>query len=139
GVAVQEPGVAEADAVGLLEGALPLVVDVLGGVEPRLLLPLEAAVRPRLVRVAGQEEPVRDVEAAVVRRQGVPARVELFRSDHRASLVLSSRSKPRRHSSVRIAHRSGNAGLKSVVLRYSAPVEPPVPGFVPIVRSTILS
>ena len=36
----------------------------------------------------------------------------------------------------RISHRSGNAGRSTVPRRYSAPVEPPVPRLVPIVRST---
>ena len=39
----------------------------------------------------------------------------------------------------RISQRSGNRFCPSVVRRYAAPDEPPVPGFAPIVRSTILT
>lgn len=39
----------------------------------------------------------------------------------------------------RIAHRSGKIGVISVVSRYCAPAEPPVPGFEPIVRWTIFT
>src|ERR1043166_2446825 len=46
---------------------------------------------------------------------------------------------PPPHSSERIAHKSGNAGWLSVVSRYSAPADPPVPAFVPIVRCTIFT
>src|SRR5207249_10047813 len=108
------------------ESVLPLVVYVLRRVEPGALLGLETDVRPGLMRVAGQEQPLGDAEPAVVTRERVGARVE----------------RPRRHaahSSVRIAQRSGNAGLFSVVSRYSAPVDPPVPGFVPMVRCTIFT
>ena len=44
-----------------------------------------------------------------------------------------------RHNRERISHRSGNAGRNSVPRRYSTPLEPPVPVFVPIVRSTIFT
>ena len=37
----------------------------------------------------------------------------------------------------RISHRSGNAGRKRVDRRYSTPLEPPVPRFVPIVRTFV--
>lgn len=39
----------------------------------------------------------------------------------------------------RIAHRSGKAGRNSVPRRYAAPVDPPVPNCVPMIRSTILT
>src|SRR6185369_10832579 len=41
------------------------------------------------------------------------------------------------HNRPRISQRSGKTGWKSVRRRYSTPAEPPVPRFVPIVRSTI--
>ena len=79
----------------LRERALPLVVDVQRGVVERLDLPLERDVRPRLVRVAGEQQPLGDAEARVVaRRAGSPRR------------ELTAR--------LRIAHRSGNAGWSSV-------------------------
>jgi hypothetical protein len=43
------------------------------------------------------------------------------------------------HNSVLIAHRSGNAGRFSVVIRYYAPADPPVPRRVPMVRWTIFT
>lgn len=39
----------------------------------------------------------------------------------------------------RMAQRSGKSGAISVVIRYWAPADPPVPTFVPIVRCTILT
>ena len=77
-------------------------------------LALERDVRPRLVRVPGQQQPLGDAEARVVVGQWV-------------------------HSRRRTAHRSGKAASKSVVRRYAAPDEPPVPALSPMVRSTILT
>ena len=53
----------------------------------------------------------------------------------------SARRLPERggQSRERIAHRSGNAGWKSVERRYATPADPPVPGCSPIVRSTIFT
>lgn len=45
----------------------------------------------------------------------------------------------RGYSRPRMSQRSGKAGLNSVFRRYSAPAEPPLPGFIPIVRSTIFT
>ena len=42
-------------------------------------------------------------------------------------------------NSVRTSHSSGNTGWWSVVRRYAAPLDPPVPGCEPIVRSTIFT
>src|SRR3989475_5370783 len=108
--------------------ALPLLVHVLGRVEPGALLGLEPHVGPCLMRVACQQQSVRDPEAAIMRREGVRTAVQRLRR-HVG------------HSSVRIAQRSGKAGLFSVVSRYSAPADPPVPGFVPMVdrKSTRLN
>jgi hypothetical protein len=39
----------------------------------------------------------------------------------------------------RISQRSGKSGRPTVLFRYSAPLEPPVPVRVPIVRSTIFT
>ena len=41
------------------------------------------------------------------------------------------------YSALRMAHKSGNRFLPIVVCRYAAPLDPPVPGLVPMVRSTI--
>jgi len=43
------------------------------------------------------------------------------------------------YNSVRIAHKSGKSGRPIVSRRYSAPLVPPVPRLVPIVRSTIFT
>src|SRR5207253_5627628 len=51
------------------ESVLPLVVYVLRRVEPGALLGLETDVRPGLMRVAGQEQPLGDAEPAVVTRE----------------------------------------------------------------------
>src|SRR5213596_2772784 len=106
--------------------ALPLVVHVLGRVEPGALLGLEPHVGPCLMRVACQQQSVRHAETAIIRREGVRTPGQRLRR-HVG------------HSSVRIAQRSGKAGLLSVVSRYSAPAVPPVPTFVPMVRCTIFT
>jgi hypothetical protein len=45
----------------------------------------------------------------------------------------------RDHSSLRTAQRSGKTGTDSVVRRWAAPTDPPLPGRSPMVRSTILA
>jgi hypothetical protein len=115
---VQEAGEPGTYLIGPGEGAVPLVVHQLRRVEPRLLECRKADVRPRLVRMARQEQPLRDPEPRVMPRQG--GGIEL-------------------HSSVRITQRSGYAGRLRVVVRYAAPAEPPVPRRVPMVRSTIFT
>ena len=42
-------------------------------------------------------------------------------------------------SAERIAHKSGNTGVISVVIKYWAPADPPVPILAPMVRWTILT
>src|SRR5207249_10315827 len=101
-------------ARGLLFRARPFVVDEFRGVEPGALLTVECRVRPRLVRMARQEHALGDAKARVVPRQRI-------------------------HSRDRIAQRSGKMFCPSVVRRYDAPADPPVPWRVPIVRSTILT
>src|SRR5690606_41772183 len=51
---------------------------------PGLLLPEKPTVGPRLVRVAGEEQPLRHPESGVVGREGVRARVERPGLDHAA-------------------------------------------------------
>src|SRR5205814_3668085 len=111
----EQPREASAHEGGLLRRALPFVVDELRRIEPRALLRLEALVWPCLMRVPRQQHALRHAEARVVRRER------------------------RRQRWLRISHRSGNNGLESVVARYAAPVDPPVPRLVPIVRSTIFT
>ena len=91
GVAEQRPE-AGAHLLGLGERAPPLLVDVARGVLEGLDLALERDVRPRLVRVPGQQQPLGDAEARVVVGQRV-------------------------HRRRRTAHRSGKAASKSVVRR----------------------
>ena len=112
-VAEQRPK-AGAHLLGLGERPPPLLVHVARGVVEGLDLALERDVRPRLVRVPGQQQPLGDAEARVVLGQRV-------------------------HRRLRTAHRSGKAASKSVVRRYAAPDEPPVPALSPMVRSTILT
>ena len=62
------------------------------------------------------------------RKEGGEARVaNLWRVAHWRYILL------------RIAQRSGKTGRCRLAARYSTPVEPPVPDFLPIVRSTILT
>ena len=56
-------------AARLLRRLLPLEIDVLRGVEPGALLGLEPDVRPRLVRMAGQQQPLPDAEFGVMTGQ----------------------------------------------------------------------
>ena len=53
----------------LLLGVRPLVVDELCGVEPGALLRGKPGVRPRLMRVAGQQDTFGDPKAGVVGRE----------------------------------------------------------------------
>ena len=80
----EQPCVAAPHPLGFLFGPRPLLVDVLGRVDPCLGLPLERDVRPRLMRVAGQEQPLADPEAGVVGRQGVRGTGELVEGAHRS-------------------------------------------------------
>src|SRR6266567_577267 len=114
---VQEPCEPAPHLIALCKCEIPHVIDMFGSIEPRLLLRFERHVRPRLVRVAGEQNAFGNAKAGVVLGQ-------LLRIDQSAD---------------RIAQRSGNAGWLIVVKRYSAPAEPPVPGFVPIVRWTIFT
>ena len=69
-VAEQRPE-AGAHLVGLGECAPPLLVHVARGVLEGLDVALERDVRPRLVRVPGQQQPLGDAEARVVAGQRV--------------------------------------------------------------------
>jgi hypothetical protein len=57
------------DPVGLLERQRPLAVGVPGRVHERVDLPGQRHVRPGLVGVAGEQQPLGDAEAGVVRRE----------------------------------------------------------------------
>ena len=119
--------IALADALGLGDGELPLLVDRPRGVVERLENALARHVRPGLVRMSGEQQPLADPEVAVVRGERVG---------------VAAQSRERRsagHSEARIAQRSGNSGWKRVARRYSTPLDPPVPALVPIVRSTIFT
>lgn len=96
-------------------GALPLVVDEFRGVKPGTLLRIEADIRPSLMRVTGEENALGHAEPRVVR------------GERRGQRWL------------RISHKSGKNGLSSVVARYAAPLDPPVPRLLPIVRWTIFT
>ena len=94
-----EPG---AHLVGLRERALPLVVDAFCGVVERLELAVAGDIRPGLVRVPGQQQAIGHAKARVVRGQGVGRGRQACQRDH---------------SSLRMAHRSGNTGVDRVVRR----------------------
>src|SRR6267142_7035170 len=117
GRVVQQTRKAAPHLVGLLECVIPNIVNQLSGIEPRLLLGLKCDIRPGLMRMAGEQDALSDAEPCVVLG-------ELCWIDH---------------SSERIAQRSGHAGSFRVFIRYSAPLDPPVPAFVPIVRCTIFT
>ncbi len=140
----QKPPVARAHAVGDDGNPVPLVIHVLGGIQPGAPLTLEGHVRPRLMRVSGEQEALRDPEASVVGGERVRRAVQVFGADvgaRRAGRPDGRRVRSGRdaHRRDRIAQRSGKAGRNNVVRRYSAPEDPPVPGFAPMVRSTILT
>ncbi len=120
----QQPDKPIADPLRLNEGVLPLVVHVARRIEPRRRLRVEGRIGPRLVRVAGEEQPLGHPEPRVVRRERVRRIVERLWVHY---------------SSVLIAQRSGNRGWLTVVIRYSAPALPPVPRRVPMVRCTIFT
>ena len=58
-----EPSEPFLDPLRLLETVRPLVVNVLGRLEPGPLLGLEADIRPSLVRMAGEQDALTDAEA----------------------------------------------------------------------------
>ena len=98
----------------------PLVVDELGGIEPRALLGLEADVGPRLVGMSGQQQAFGDVEARVVWGEGV-----------------------RYHACARLQLRADLPQIRKQIApqassrRYAAPATRPCPACSPMVRSTI--
>ena len=121
---VQQATIAVSNLLGFREDKRPFAVHELGRVEPGLLMRGEAAIGPGLMRMPREKQPIRDTKPRVSARQRVGAGVEVVGTHQ---------------NSVRIAHRSGKMGRESVVRRYSAPVEPPVPILAPMVRSTILT
>ncbi len=93
----EQPPYSLAHPLRLRERALPLEVGVLGRVLPRLQLSLAGHIRPRLVRMPRQEQPLGDAKGRVVLGE------------------------PLDQSSPRIVQRSGKNGWWSVERRYSAP------------------
>ncbi len=126
GIAEQR-AVALADALGAGEGELPLLVDRPRGVVEGFDDPLARDVRPGLMGMSREQQPLADPEVAIVRGEGVGVGRE--RRERRSAA----------HREDRIAQRSGKSGWKRVARRYSTPLDPPVPLFVPIVRSTIFT
>ena len=66
-----ESSEARAHRCGLDRRSLPLIVDELCGIEPGALLRVEPDVRPRLVRVACEQQPLTDSKSRVVPREGI--------------------------------------------------------------------
>src|SRR4029450_12097270 len=63
---VEKPLETRLNACGLLHRTTPLFVDELRSIEPRARVRFEPDVRPCLVRVSSEQEPLRDAEARVV-------------------------------------------------------------------------
>jgi len=49
----------------------PLVIDKLRRIAPRLSLPVESAIGPRLMRVAGEQKPFVHTKPTIVPGQGI--------------------------------------------------------------------
>lgn len=62
GRVVEQPRKAPPDLVGLLEREIPHIIDVLGRVEPRLLLRFECDIGPRLMGMTGEENALGNAE-----------------------------------------------------------------------------
>jgi len=77
---------------------------------------------------------IADAEHRVVARERAGAAAQVLRRERAGRRRLGAA-----HSCDRTAQRSGNIGRKSVVRRYAAPEDPPVPILSPIVRSTIFT
>src|SRR6266516_855473 len=80
---VQEPREPPPHLVRLLERLLPHIIDILGRIEPCLLLRFKSNIGPGLMRMPGQKNSLTDPETSVVLRQ-------LFRIDQ-ASAALRRR------------------------------------------------
>ena len=92
---------------------VPFHVGEAGGVLPAFDLPVERSVGPEMMAMRGEVEP--------------PGR--RFQAPREEALET--------HMSVRKSHSAGKARFSSVERRYAAPAEPPVPGFRPMIRSTV--
>ena len=102
--APEEPGVPRPHTVRTCEGLVPFPVDEAGRVLPGPPLAAEPAVRPRLMRMPGEEKSFGHPEPRVVCSERVRFAAKLL-------------ERARSHRSVRIAHRSGNTGRFSEFLR----------------------
>jgi len=91
---------------------------------PRLAPRTRSPAKP--VGVAGEQEPLGDAEPAVVPGERVGARPQVPPGSSWRQLGADGQ-------------RSGKTGVLSVVHEYSAPLDPPVPRFVPMVRCTIFT
>ena len=111
-----------------LEGLRSRVLQMGGLVESQIVRAVEALVNGNMAlanAVVDDDHRVNALEVAIDEDcTHVIARREPAAGDYRCA---------------RICHRSGNSGLPTVEARYAAPLEPPVPPFIPIVRSTILT
>src|SRR5262249_28273146 len=115
---IQQAPESRLDERSLFRRTIPLGIDKVRGVEPRALLRVERHVRPGLMGMAREEHALGHAKPQII-----PG--EFARS--------------RCHSCDRIAQKSGKIGRPMVSRRYAAPADPPVPGLVPIVRSTIFT
>jgi hypothetical protein len=68
--------------LGFGKGALPFVIQMFGGIVPGLLLPVQTAIRPCLVRVTGEQKPFTHAEFAVMSGQRVGRTIQRFGRNH---------------------------------------------------------
>src|SRR5690348_9387203 len=97
----------------LVHDLVPLAVGKPGSVVPRFHMRVEARVGPEVVAVRCEMQPV-----------GVRSKAPAEQALEAQRSVLS-------------AHSSGKTRFSSVARRYGAPAEPPVPGLLPMIRSTV--
>jgi hypothetical protein len=99
GTVAEQPCKPGSHAGGLDLRFLPFLVDIFSGIEPGALLGFESDVRPCLMRVAGQQQPLADTEARIVMRQ----RWDDVRDDQKL------RSRKRRAMSAGLSRRASAA------------------------------
>ena len=136
-VIVQQPAKSAAHVVGDGLRFLPLGIDQLRRIEPRLLLRLEGDIRPRLMRMAGEEQTLADLESRVVNREirgRDPLRTQKAPGPD-GTPGIDDRSQARADRpeirEERRADRRTQVGRAGTIRRY--------PILTPIVRSTILT
>ena len=91
-VVAEQSAVASAHSFGDFKSTVPFLIDVFRCVAPSLLLALEPPVRPSLMRVPGEQQPVGNAKLAVLRGQPIRRAVQFVGFDH---LITYRRGWPR--------------------------------------------